>query len=51
MYKEELLDKPAMLLINKMDLPGAEEKFEEIRPHLENLKGSFLFITLGNAYP
>nr|DBA25194.1 TPA: hypothetical protein GDO54_012752 [Pyxicephalus adspersus] len=36
LYKEELLDKPALLAVNKMDLPGAEEKFQELVKQLEN---------------
>lgn len=39
MYKEELLDKPALLAINKMDVPGAEEKFQELMKQLENPQG------------
>lgn len=38
LYKEELIDKPAMLVVNKMDLPGATEKFNEMKPYLENLE-------------
>ncbi|XP_044151094.1 GTP-binding protein 10 [Bufo gargarizans] len=36
LYKEELLDKPALLAVNKMDLPGAEDKFQELVKQLEN---------------
>lgn len=36
LYKEELLDKPALLAVNKMDVPGAEEKFQELMKQLEN---------------
>lgn len=42
MYKEELLDKPAMLVINKMDTEGAKEKYLEIKNQLENLDGRLL---------
>ncbi|KAM5157938.1 GTP-binding protein 10 [Mantella aurantiaca] len=36
LYKDELLDKPALLAVNKMDVPGAEEKFQELVKQLEN---------------
>ncbi|XP_060777419.1 GTP-binding protein 10 isoform X2 [Neoarius graeffei] len=36
LYKEELLLKPAVLVVNKMDLPDAEEKFRELETQLEN---------------
>lgn len=42
LYKEELLDKPAMLVINKMDTEGAKEKYLEIKNQLENLDGRLL---------
>uniref|UniRef100_A0A2S2R3Y2 GTP-binding protein 10 n=1 Tax=Sipha flava TaxID=143950 RepID=A0A2S2R3Y2_9HEMI len=42
LYKEELLDKPAMLLINKMDTEGAKEKYLEIKDQLENLDEALL---------
>lgn len=35
----ELLSKPAMLLVNKMDSEGAEEKYNEIREELKNIAG------------
>ncbi|VVC30267.1 Hypothetical protein CINCED_3A020833 [Cinara cedri] len=37
LYKKELLDKPALLVINKMDTEGAKEKYLEIKDQLENL--------------
>ncbi|KAK6621844.1 hypothetical protein RUM44_001651 [Polyplax serrata] len=37
LYKSELLNKPAVLAINKMDLPGAPVAFQEYLPHLKNL--------------
>ncbi|XP_050533736.1 GTP-binding protein 10 homolog [Daktulosphaira vitifoliae] len=37
LYKEDLLEKPAMLLINKMDTEGAKEKYLEIQEKIENL--------------
>ncbi|CAM4700331.1 unnamed protein product [Leuciscus chuanchicus] len=40
LYKEELLDKPAILVINKMDLPEAQGRLRELEAHLENLEES-----------
>ncbi|KAM9387505.1 cilia- and flagella-associated protein 69-like [Phaethornis superciliosus] len=36
LYKEELLTKPALLAINKMDLPGAKDNLNELRKQLQN---------------
>uniref|UniRef100_A0AAQ5X0A9 GTP-binding protein 10 n=1 Tax=Amphiprion ocellaris TaxID=80972 RepID=A0AAQ5X0A9_AMPOC len=36
LYKEELVSKPALLVVNKMDLPDAEDKLEELQEQLEN---------------
>ncbi|XP_041649694.1 GTP-binding protein 10 [Cheilinus undulatus] len=36
MYKEELVSKPALLVVNKMDLPNAEEKLVELKEQLQN---------------
>lgn len=36
LYKEELLSKPAILVINKMDLPEAQSHFQELEAQLEN---------------
>ncbi|KAG7470010.1 hypothetical protein MATL_G00134810 [Megalops atlanticus] len=38
LYKEELLSKPALLVVNKMDLPDTEESFEELMDQLQNQK-------------
>ncbi|KAM4704862.1 GTP-binding protein 10 [Rhinophrynus dorsalis] len=38
LYKKELLGKPALLAVNKMDLPNAEEKCQELVKQLENPK-------------
>ncbi|XP_068179297.1 GTP-binding protein 10 isoform X3 [Antennarius striatus] len=35
LYKEELLLKPAILVVNKMDLPGAEDKLLELKEQLQ----------------
>ncbi|XP_067305785.1 GTP-binding protein 10 [Pseudorasbora parva] len=40
LYKEELLDKPAILVINKMDLPEAQGRLQELEAHLENQEES-----------
>ncbi|KAG9476551.1 hypothetical protein GDO78_003214 [Eleutherodactylus coqui] len=40
LYKDELLDKPALLAVNKMDLPDAEDKFQELLKQLEDPEGS-----------
>lgn len=42
MYNKDLLSKPAMLVINKMDTDGALAKFNEIESQLKNLGGIFL---------
>lgn len=36
LYKEELLTKPAILAVNKMDLPNAEDKLNELMKQLEH---------------
>uniref|UniRef100_UPI0037E946A4 GTP-binding protein 10 n=1 Tax=Semicossyphus pulcher TaxID=241346 RepID=UPI0037E946A4 len=36
LYKEELVSKPALLVVNKMDLPDAEEKLSELKEQLQN---------------
>ncbi|XP_042346291.1 GTP-binding protein 10 [Plectropomus leopardus] len=36
LYKEELLSKPALLVVNKMDLPDAEYKLAELKEQLQN---------------
>ncbi|XP_076754138.1 GTP-binding protein 10 homolog [Xylocopa sonorina] len=40
LYKPDLLDKPAMIIINKMDTKGANEIYNEIKLKLSNLSGS-----------
>ena len=39
MYKEELHTKPALLAVNKMDLPDAQDKFHVLMNQLQNPKG------------
>ncbi|TNN75722.1 GTP-binding protein 10 [Liparis tanakae] len=36
LYKEELVSKPALLVVNKMDLPDAEDKLAELKEQLQN---------------
>ncbi|KAK5862301.1 hypothetical protein PBY51_017712 [Eleginops maclovinus] len=36
LYKEELVSKPALLVVNKMDVPDAEDKFTELKEQLQN---------------
>jgi len=40
MYKPELLDKPQVLLINKMDTECFNEKYEETLNLLKNCRGT-----------
>ncbi|XP_029359413.1 GTP-binding protein 10 isoform X1 [Echeneis naucrates] len=35
LYKEEFMSKSALLVVNKMDLPGAEDKLQELKENLE----------------
>ncbi|XP_026867327.2 GTP-binding protein 10 [Electrophorus electricus] len=39
LYNKELLSKPAILVVNKMDLPEAETKFRELESQLEKQEG------------
>uniref|UniRef100_A0A3Q3VZ86 GTP-binding protein 10 n=1 Tax=Mola mola TaxID=94237 RepID=A0A3Q3VZ86_MOLML len=36
LYKEKLVSKPALLVVNKMDLPDAEDKLAELKEQLQN---------------
>ncbi|KAF4532605.1 hypothetical protein B566_EDAN014862 [Ephemera danica] len=36
LYKEDLLGKPALLIINKLDLPGASASFEDMKIKMKN---------------
>lgn len=40
LYKEELQTKPALLAINKMDLPDAQVKLDELMEQLQNPAGT-----------
>lgn len=37
LYRDDLLDKPAMLVVNKMDVAGAQLKYDEVKDKLRNL--------------
>lgn len=39
LYKDELVSKPALLAVNKMDLPDAAEKLAELKIQLQNPDG------------
>lgn len=39
LYREELQTKPALLAVNKMDLPDAQDKFHVLMNQLQNPKG------------
>lgn len=39
LYKDYLMYKPAILLVNKMDLEGAQKKFDEIQDTIRHLSG------------
>lgn len=41
LYKEELISKPALLVVNKMDLPDAQDKLQELKEQLQNPDGKF----------
>lgn len=43
LYKEELVSKPALLVVNKMDLPDAADKLAELKDQLQNPDGEFEF--------
>ncbi|XP_020034964.1 GTP-binding protein 10 isoform X1 [Castor canadensis] len=50
LYKEELHTKPALLAVNKMDLPNAQDKFHELMNQLQNPK-DFLHLFEKNMIP
>ncbi|XP_055128755.1 GTP-binding protein 10 isoform X3 [Symphalangus syndactylus] len=50
LYKEELQTKPALLAVNKMDLPDAQDKFHELMSQLQNPK-DFLHLFGKNMIP
>ncbi|KAM9215989.1 GTP-binding protein 10 [Dugong dugon] len=50
LYKGELQTKPALLAVNKMDLPNARDKFHELMNQLQNPK-DFLHLFEKNMIP
>ncbi|XP_032339930.1 GTP-binding protein 10 isoform X2 [Camelus ferus] len=50
LYKEELQTKPALLAVNKMDLPDAQDKFHVLMSQLQNPK-DFLYLFEKNMIP
>ncbi len=42
LYKEELLQKPAVLALNKIDIEGADRKVQEVLRLVENMEGAAL---------
>ncbi|KAI5775055.1 GTPBP10 [Gulo gulo luscus] len=50
LYKEELQTKPALLAVNKMDLPGAQDKYHVLMNQLQNPK-DFLHLFEKNMIP
>lgn len=41
-----MASKPALLVVNKMDLPDAEDKLAELKEQLKNPEGGFEFLSL-----
>ena len=39
MYKPELLEKPAVLALNKIDIDGADEKVQAVLEQMKNIQG------------
>ncbi|KAM6201223.1 GTP-binding protein 10 [Rhynchocyon petersi] len=50
LYDKELQRKPALLAVNKMDVPGAQDKFDELKNQLQNPK-DFLHLFDENMIP
>lgn len=42
LYNKDLLAKPAMLLVNKLDSEGGREKYRDLKPSLINLEKTFV---------
>lgn len=40
LYHDVLLDKPALLAVNKMDTESAEKKFSDLLQEIANIKGN-----------
>jgi GTPase SAR1 family protein len=50
MYKEELLTKPAVLVLNKIDLPDSAALVDDIMNKVTSLKGAFTPLNRSNMY-
>ena len=51
MYKEELLSKPAILALNKVDLPDSDALVNDIKNKVVNMKGIlYIHFLLTNVY-
>jgi GTPase involved in cell partitioning and DNA repair len=48
LYGRNILSKPAVLLINKMDTEGAEEKWRKLEPLIRRFSGNEFFLELVN---
>lgn len=46
LYKAELVTKPALLVVNKMDLPDAEDKLAQLKEQLQNPDGKYFMVYL-----
>ena len=44
LYRPDLLEKPSLLLVNKMDKPNAKELFRQLENDLPNLEGSYIYV-------
>ena len=47
LYKDALMNKPAVLALNKMDIEGADEILEDIMEKVNNLEGKLISSSLG----
>lgn len=50
LYNTELLKKPAILLLNKIDVEGSEKQFDLIRKTAEDLSGRAILTGISNNY-
>ncbi len=41
LYGKDILSKPALLIINKMDTPGAQDMWQELKPLLDNYESNY----------
>ena len=50
LYGKDILEKPAILIVNKMDMPGAQEKWQELKPLLDNYESNQSFFSTYALY-